>query len=108
MKISLKAGKKARKTLQMVWLEFPVMSKVLELAEQYDLAPNVVIAEIVKKALLDYSDVFEPKPAEPKVVMKTYCPFCLQSFPDLAALEKHWEEAHPEIAKLAKEKVALK
>ena len=98
MKISLTPGRKARKTLQMVWLEYPVMSKVLELAEEYDLAPNVIIAEIVKKALLEHSDIFEHKPVETKTIVKVVCPFCLKTFPDLAAVENHIKLEHPDFA----------
>ncbi|MEM4846908.1 MAG: hypothetical protein QW794_04025 [Thermosphaera sp.] len=73
--------KRQHKFKQIVWLDGATFMKVIEVSNKTGMAPNVVIAEVVKKYLNGGNN--EPvKVIEKQVVtpMGFYCPFCLKSF----------------------------
>lgn len=93
-----------RKTFQVVWLEPKVMAKVLELSDQYNIAPNQVISEIVKHALLGESMLTKKEIVEKKVKV-VVCPFCLKEYVDVSSFEDHITKDHPEIYAIIKKKM---
>jgi len=93
-----------RKTFQVVWLEPKVMAKVLELSDQYNIAPNQVISEIVKHALTGESMLTKKEIVEKKVKV-IVCPFCLGEFIDVSNFELHIVKEHPEIYSIMQKKM---
>lgn len=93
-----------RKTFQVVWLEPKVMAKVLELSDQYNIAPNQVISEVVKHALLGESMLTKKEIVEKKVKV-VVCPFCLLEFEDVKSFEDHVAKDHTEIYSIIHKKM---
>lgn len=87
---------KGRKVQQVIWLKPLTFSKILMLADKYNVAPNVVISEILDKVLNDQSILFKKEIVE-KEVIKVACPICLNLFPDLETLKNHIKRDHKEV-----------
>jgi hypothetical protein len=102
----IRPGKKERKFQQVVWLDLETYSWILELSRQYDQAPNVVIADILKqlheKGFEPSRSVVKTEAVKAETVEVLMCPICWGRFRDMANLRKHLEAEHPEAAKLWK------
>lgn len=90
---------KGKRIQQVIWLKPLTFSKILMLADKYGVAPNVVIAEILDRVLMDDSVLFRKEVVE-KVVKKVLCPVCLEEFDDVASFNRHVEQRHPSIASM--------
>ena len=101
MNVEIKGIKRTKKLQQIVWIEYPVMMKILEIADEKGVAPNVVIAEIVKQVITGKSELLQPKETKPKLDIKVACPICWKLFPDLESLKQHMRKEHEKLGKTA-------
>ncbi|MEM4469204.1 MAG: C2H2-type zinc finger protein [Candidatus Nezhaarchaeales archaeon] len=72
--------KPVKKIQQVVWLEPLVFAKVAELSAKLNVAPNVIIAEIVKKYLESGVEPIKVVEKTVEVPVGFYCPVCLKRF----------------------------
>jgi len=82
-----------QKVHQVVWIQADHFAKIAEISAQTNKAPNVVISELVARALSEAGSTWEPivtKIEEKQVVQKRYiCSKCLQEFNNLQEARRH-------------------
>jgi len=86
-------GKKIPKIKQIIWVEPGVFSSLAKMSEASGQPINVIIADILKKALT--GKYGEEKIVERKIEIKKevyMCPFCYKSFEDAKSLRRHLKE----------------
>lgn len=88
--MGIRFPRKKKKVVQMIWLEPAVMAKVLEIADKANVAPNVVIAEIVKRYFAFNPEPIKTVEVEKEVkIVKPVCPACLKEFDSVAEVRDH-------------------
>jgi len=89
--------KKERNFLQSIWLPASVFVKVVQLADELGLAPNVVCSEIIKQYFGKAQPFGKPEPQKPVVQVgdRFPCPFCGEDYTGkVVELKKHIAEQH--------------
>lgn len=86
-------GKKIPKIKQIIWVEPGVFSSLAKMSEASGQPINVIIADILKKALT--GKYGGEKIVERKIEIKKevyMCPFCYKNFEDARSLRRHLKE----------------
>jgi len=84
-----KKGFKGDKILQMVWIDFDTYAEIHKRAREAGVAPNVMIAEIVKSAIKNKELKILPRQVQYVEVKKYLCAVCLGEFDDVNGLVNH-------------------
>jgi len=96
LRFEVERSKKGFKVQQQVWLDAEAFAWVLREASRLEVAPNVFIAEVVRKAK-EFCEKGEWTPIKVAQVMKVEekvlycCPACDKAFEDPKWLRKHLE-----------------
>lgn len=81
---------RVRKVQQVVWLEQPLMARIMQMAAELNVAPNTIIAEMVKRYLERNPEPIRTVAVEKEVkVVKVVCPVCLKEFSDAQSVREH-------------------
>jgi len=94
MEIKPKKHGKIPKMRQVVWLDYKTNNRLFEHAAEYNVAPNVLAAEILTKVLGGESSFFQQKPEKETMKTQFVCPYCWYLFDDLEQLKKHIAAKH--------------
>jgi hypothetical protein len=81
--------KRKHKYPQHIWLDIDVFRKVLELADKYGVAPNIVCAELIRKAVFEEEEGRAQTKEIVKEVIKLVCPACLEKFDNVTDFRLH-------------------
>jgi hypothetical protein len=85
---------KERRFQQVVWVRQRVMAWLMELSEEYNMAVNTVISQLLdkiyEKAKGEKINLEASKPTvKPEKVTVVVCPYCYEEFPDMTRFREH-------------------
>jgi hypothetical protein len=86
--------KKERRFQQVVWVRQKVMAWLMELSEEYGMAVNSVISELLDRLYEkakggSFNLMQKPQPQKVEKVTVVVCPYCYEEFPDMTRFREH-------------------